>query len=172
MAKTRVQKESDLAELTEKLQGAKSVVISQYRGTSVKHIDQLRRALRKEQVFSKVYKISLIRKALEANGVSVSGIDYKQPVIVAISQEEETTPARIIKTLTKEIQTLGILGGMMDHALIQKEQVLALADLPSKQELRGQLVRTINAPVSGFVNVLAGNVRSLLNVLNAMAQKA
>jgi large subunit ribosomal protein L10 len=55
---------------------------------------------------------------------------------------------------------------------MDKAQVSALADLPSKQELRGQLVRTVNAPVSGFVNVLAGNIRGLMNVLNAAAQKS
>jgi predicted dehydrogenase len=55
--------------------------------------------------------------------------------------------------------------------LVTKAQVTALADMPSKLELRAKLVGTINAPVSGFVNVLAGNIRSLVNVLNAVAQK-
>jgi large subunit ribosomal protein L10 len=171
MAKSRVQKESDLAELTEKLKTAKSMVISEYRGTTVKQIDQFRRALSKEGVFSKVYKIALIKKALEANGVDASSIDYKKPVIVSLSEEEETAPARIIKGLMKDIQTVSVVGGMMEHAIISKQHVLVLADLPSKLELRAQLVRTINAPVSGFVNVLAGNIRSLVNVLNAVAQK-
>ncbi len=172
MAKLRSQKESDLAELTDKIKGAKSVVFSEYRGTSVKDIDKFRRTLSKEDVFSKVYKLTLVRKALEANGIKADSIDYKTPVIISVSKDEETAAARLIKLVGKEIKTISMLSGVIDGALVGKDQMLALADLPSKQELRGHLVRTINAPVSGLVNVFAGNLRSILNVLNAMAQKA
>jgi large subunit ribosomal protein L10 len=171
MAKAKSQKEKDLQELTEKLKSAKSVVISEYRGTTVKDIDKFRKTLIKEQVFSKVYKITLIKKALEAAGIKAEELDYKTPVILSISTEDETTPARIIKNLAKDIKTIGVLEGVVDNNIINKAQVLALADLPSKQDLRGMVVRTINAPVSGFVNVLAANIRGLMNVLNAMAQK-
>ena len=54
---------------------------------------------------------------------------------------------------------------------MDKSQMMALADLPSKQDMRAKLVGTMNAPVSGFVNVLAGNLRGLINVLNAVATK-
>ena len=171
MPKSKSQKEQDLAELTEKLKNAKAVVFAEYRGTTVKDIDTYRNTLRKENVSSKVYKVSLIRKALEANGIDGSGIDYKQPVILSLSEEDETTAARLVKNVSKDIKTIGVLSGMIDHKLVDKNQVLALADLPSKDQLRGILVGTINAPISGFVNVLAGNVRSILNVLNAIAAK-
>ncbi len=169
MSKSKIQKESDLAELTEKIKAAKSVVFSEYRGTTVKDIDNFRNTLRKENVFSKVYKVTLVKKALEANGIEAGSFDYKTPLIISISNNEETTPARIIKNLSKEIKTIGVLSGVVDAKLIDKAGVLVLADLPSKQELLGQVVGTINAPISGFVNVLAGNVRSILNVLNAIA---
>ncbi len=171
MPKTREQKEQDLQELTDRLKKAKSVVLTDYRGTTVKDIDNFRRALSKENVFSKVYKVTLLRKAMEANGLDITSIDYKAPVILSISDEEETAPARIIKNLGKEIKTLNIVSGIVDNQLATRDQVMALADLPSKDQLRAQLVGTINAPVSGFVNVLAGNLRGLINVLNAVAQK-
>lgn len=171
MSKSKIQKESDLAELTEKIKAAKSVVFSEYRGTTVKDIDNFRNTLRRENVFSKVYKVTLVKKALEANGIEAGSFDYKTPLIISISNDEETTPARIIKNLSKEIKTIGVLSGVVDAKLIDKAGVLVLADLPSKQELLGQVVGTINAPISGFVNVLAGNVRSILNVLNAIAAK-
>jgi large subunit ribosomal protein L10 len=171
MAKSREQKEQDLAELTEKLKTAKSVVLTEYRGTTVKNIDAFRRALTKENVYSKVYKLSLVKKAFEANGIQATDLDYKAPVILSLSEEEETAPARIIKGLGATVKTINIVGGVLDNTAVSREQMLALADLPSKQELRGRLVGTINAPVSGFVNVLAGNLRGLLNVINAMAQK-
>lgn len=171
MAKKRVQKESDLQELEGKLKDAKSVVFVEYRGTSVKNMDKFRKTLRGENIFSKVYKLTLLRKAMESQGISAAGVDYKTPVILSVSQEEETAPARLIKGLSKEIPTIKMLAGILDGQVASKEQLAVLADLPSKDVMRGQLVRTINAPVSGFVNVLAGNLRGLINVLNAVAQK-
>ena len=172
MAKKRTQKEADLAELTTRIKGAKSVVVTEYRGTTVKDIDKFRKALQAENVSSKVYKITLLQKALEANGITAEGLDFKAPVILSWSEEDETTPARLIKNFAKDVKTINILRGVVDHVVVSREQVLVLADLPSKQDLRAMLVGTINAPISGFVNVLAGNLRSLINVLNAVAQKS
>ncbi len=171
MPKTREQKEQDLQELTDKLKSAKSVVITEYRGTTVKDIDAFRRALSKEQVFSKVYKITLVKKALEANGINAEAVDYKTPVILSLSDEDETTPARLVKSMGKTMQTIKIVSGVLDGQLATGAQMMALADLPSKDQLRAQLVGTINAPVSGFVNVLAGNIRALMNVFNALAEQ-
>jgi large subunit ribosomal protein L10 len=171
MAKLKVQKEKDLQELTQLLKSAKSAVFSDYRGTSVKSMDKIRRVLRAEKVFTKVYKITLLKKALAAIGIKADAIDYKAPVILSISQDDETTPARNIKKLAKDLQTIRVLEGVVDGKLVSKEMISALADLPSKDQLRGQLVGTINAPISGFVNVLAGNLRGLIYVLNAIAQK-
>lgn len=171
MSKSKSQKSSDLQELSDKVKTAKSIVFTDYRGTTVKDITKFRSVLRKENVFSKVYKLTLVKKALADAGVSGSIADYKTPVILSLSSEDETSPARAIKTLAKEIKTIQILEGVVDKAVIAKTQVEALADLPSKDQLRAMLVGTINAPVSGFVNVLAGNLRGLVNVLNAIATK-
>ena len=91
---------------------------------------------------------------------------------MAVSADDEVAPARIIKNVSKDVKTINILSGVMGGTFAGREQMLILADLPSKDELRAKLVGTINAPVSGFVNVLAGNLRGLINVLNAVAQKA
>ncbi len=172
MAKPKLQKEKDLSELTDKIKSAKSVVLSEYRGTSVKDLDKFRKTLKKEGVSSKVYKITLIKKALTAAGIASETIDYKTPVIFSSSSDDETTPARLIKTLSKDIKTIAVLEGILDGKLVNKQMVLSLADLPSKDQLRAQVVGTINAPISGLVNVLAGNIRALLNVLNAKAAKS
>ena len=172
MPKSRTQKEKDLEELTVKLKQAKLVVLSDYRGTTVKAMDKFRKISRQEHIFCKVYKMTLLRKALEAAGIQANLPDYKVPVILTISDEDETSPARMIKNFAKEAKTINMLEGVADRALISRQQLDVLADLPSRLELRGILVRTINAPIEGFVNVLAGNLRGLMNVLNAIAQKA
>jgi len=63
------------------------------------------------------------------------------------------------------------LGGLLEGKLISKEQVEALSKLPSKQELYAKLVGSLNAPISGFVNVLGGNLRGLVTVLKAISEK-
>lgn len=171
MAKTKQQKTKDLEELTSKLKEAKGVVFAGFRGTTVKDIDRFRRSAEKQGVSTKVYKLTLLQKALEDNKVENAKVDYKLPVLVAAALDEETLPARLLKDLAKEVKTLEILGGVLDGKFSDKAQAVALADLPSKQELQGMLVRTIHAPVPGFVNVLAANLRSLVQVLSAVATK-
>lgn len=154
MPKLKAQKEKDLQELTEKLKGAKSVVMTGYRGSTVKDMDNFRNSLRKEKVFSKVYKIPLVKKAMEANGLEAATVDYKQPVIISISQEDETTVARVIKNLAKDLKTFVMLEGLVDGKMLSKLEIMALADLPSKDQLRAQFMSVLNGPISAFARVL------------------
>ena len=170
MAVTRKAKEEILAELEKQLEGAKSIVFADYRGTTVKKIDELRGNFRKENVQTKVAKITLIKKALAKSGIDASNLDFKTPVALAISKEDEVAPARILSNFAKENSNVQILLGIMDNKIISAKEVAALAALPSKHELHAKLVGTIAAPISGFVNVLAGNLRSLVYVLSAIQE--
>ena len=170
MAVKRSEKEQILADLEAQLSDAKSVVFADYRGTTVKKIDELRKNLRKEGISTKVAKITLIRKALEKYGVDTSKMDFKAPVAVAISKQDEVAAARILTAFAKENKNVQVLAGVMENKYISAAEVKALAALPSKQELLGKLVGTINGPVSGFVNVLAGNLRNLVYVVNAIKE--
>ena len=169
MAVTRKEKEQILADLEAQLENAKAIVFADYRGTTVKKIDELRRSLRKENIFAKVAKISLIKKALQKHGVDTSAMDFKAPVAIAVSKEDEVAPARVLSAFAKENKNVQILMGVMNNKVITSAEVGALAALPSKHELLGRVVGTINAPVSGFVNVLAGNLRKLVYVVNAIS---
>lgn len=167
MAIKKAQKEKDLAELTQKLKEAKSVVFTDYRGTTVKNLDTFRNALRKENVFSKVYKLSLVKKAMKQAGISGEIADYKTPVILSISSEDETSPARIINNLAKEIKTFGILEGVLGKELVSKAQVITLGNLPSKDQLRAQFMSVLNGPISAFARVLNARAEKMGQVLPA-----
>ncbi len=170
MAITRKEKEQIIADLESQLQNAKAVVFADYRGTTVQKISELRKNMRKENIYTKVAKITLIKRALEKFGIDTSAFDFKVPVALAISQEDEVAPARVFSAFAKENKNVQILMGVMDNKVISAAEVNALAALPSKHELQGQVVRTIAAPISGFVNVLAANLRSLVYVLNAIKE--
>lgn len=154
MSKSKVQKSEDLAELTSKLKEAKSVVLSGYRGTTVKDITKFRSNLRKENIFSKVYKLSLIKKAMKAVGIDGEISDYKMPVILSVSAEDETAPARLIKNFSKDVKTISILEGVVDGKLVKQEMVMTLASLPTKDQLRAQFMSVLNGPISAFARAI------------------
>lgn len=154
MAKSKVQKHEDLKELTEKMKHAKAVVFADYRGTTVKDLDKFRKTLRKENVFSKVYKLSLVKKAMKDAGLAGEIADYKTPVILSLSEDDETTPARLAKNLTKDLKTIAVLEGIIEGKMFTKAEVEALGSLPSKDQLRAQFMSVLNGPAAAFVRLL------------------
>lgn len=155
------QKAKDLKELTAKLKEAKAVVFTGYSGTTVKDLDKFRKTLIKEKVFSKVYKLTLVKKAIKDAGLTGEILDYKTPVIMSMSAEDEVAPARIIKGLTKEVKTISILEGFFEGKLFSKAQVEALGDLPSKDQLRAQFMSVLNGPAAAFVRLLDARAKKL-----------
>lgn len=160
MAISRKEKEELLAALTENLKTAKGVVFTEYRGMTVKQLDQVRKALRTENVKYQVVKITLLKKALESLGINTNGLKYNGPIAVAVSEEEETAPARILKGMSKDNPQIIFDGGIFNKELVGADTVNKLASIPSKQQLLGQLVY-----------VLTGNIRSLMYALNAIKDK-
>jgi large subunit ribosomal protein L10 len=169
MATSRQEKEIQLKQLVQDLTNAKGIVFAQYRGLTVKEIDKIRKNLRKENVSYQVVKVTLLKKAFVELGINADDFKYDGPIAVATSQDDETTPARIIKSMNKEHQFLKLDGGIIEKKVIGKQMVMQLADLPSKQQLLGQLVSVIAGPARGLVTVLSGNMRQLVYALNAIA---
>src|SRR4051812_10615915 len=99
MATTRKKKESDLDQITSDLKEARGVVFTGYRGMTVKEIDKVRKDLRKENVRYQVVKVTLLKKALDKLGIKTDALKYSGPLALVVSKEEETAPARILKTL-------------------------------------------------------------------------
>ncbi len=170
---TKQQKEVLVKDLADKLKNSKAVVFSDYKGLEVKDMTVLRRELRAEGVDLKVLKKTLINLALKDAGIEMDAKRLEGQVAVAVSSKDEVAAAKIIAKAAKANENLKIVGGILGTKELSKEEVDALAKLPSKEELLAKLVGTLNAPVSGFVNVLAGNMRGLVTALKAIAdQKA
>jgi large subunit ribosomal protein L10 len=167
MAKTRQQKEETLAELTSAFSASKSTVFVNYQGLKVKEADELRRKADKERVGYTVAKKTLLTKALKATGIEYD-ITAIAGMIGVATAADEVGAARLLVDFGKAHEALKVLGAVVDGKIVDGAAVKALASLPSREALLGQLVGTINAPVSGFVNVLAGNLRGLMNVLNSI----
>ena len=170
MATTRQDKEAQLSQLVDELTQAKGVVFAQYRGLTVKEIDKIRKNLKKENVKYTVVKVTLLKMAFEKLGIKSDEFKYTGPIAIAISQDDETTPARIIKAMGKDHPNLKLDGGVLNQEVIGSQMVFRLADLPSKEQLLSQLLSVIAGPARGLVTVLSGNMRQLVYALNAIGE--
>ncbi len=174
MPKTKAQKTALLQSYTEHIGSAQSVVIVSTTGIKVSDIEAIRDAIYPQGLTLQVAKNSLLKLALaehKVEGVPAEVLD--QPIALLYSKEDPIAGPKTIKEFGKKIETLTVLGGITEGAFITPAQVKAYADLPSREQLLGQLVGTLQAPISGMVNVLAGNLRGLVTVLGAIKdQKA
>lgn len=171
MAKTRSQKESSLAQLTEAFQKSKAVVFVDYKGVTVKDVSKVRRGAEKTGVEYIVAKKTLITLAAKAAGYDVNVKKMQGNIAVAFGMQDEISAAQLIAQIGKEVEAIKILGGMLEGKLIDAAQVKALAALPTKQQLLGQLASVLNAPLSGLVTTLSGVTRGFVTVLHAVEEK-
>jgi len=165
MPKTRQQKVQAVESLTSGLKDSKGAVFANFQGLKVTDFEALRKQARAEQVQVQVAKKTLVKRVFEDLGVTADPKTFDGGV-VALSGPDEIAAAKIVSNFAKTHDMVTIYGGVLEGKFIDASGVKSLASLPSKQQLLGQLVGTLNAPVSGFVNVLAGNLRNLVNVLN------
>lgn len=166
MSKTRKQKEATLSTLGGGLKAAKASVFANFQGLTVAEADELRNLCRKEGIAVLVAKKTLVRKAFEELGLESDPKLFKGGVATFFGQADEVAPARIVADFAKKHEVVAIFGGVFEGKFIGADYVKSLAALPSKQELLAMLVGSLNAPISGFVNVMAGNLRALVSVLN------
>ncbi len=160
--------------MKEKISKSKSVIFAGFNAFGVKDNENLRAKLRAENSEYYVAKKTIMNLALKENGLDVNVRELDGKIAAIFSYEDEVAPAKIVGTFRKDkekAEKIFFLGGILEGKLMNKEEVQALSELPSKQELYARLVGSINAPVSGFVNVLAGNLRNLVYVLKAIEGK-
>lgn len=173
MAKTKEQKRTILKELSERVEKSKSIVFTRFDSLGVKENEELRQKLKEENSEYYVAKKTLLKLALEEKGLKdINPREFEGRVAAIFGYEDEVAPAKIVDDFKKNHEDkINFVGGVLENKFLSATEVEALAKLPSKQELYAKIVGSLNAPVSGFVNVLAGNIRGLVNVLKAIEEK-
>lgn len=174
MALSKEKKHEVVAEVSELFKASKLTVIAAYKGTPVKAMQSLRRQARDTGTNVHVVKNRLVIKALEQTETfkDVDTSALSGMLLYAFNSEDEVAPAQSLAKFAKTQATLEFVGAITaEGTFMGPDDVKALASLPSKEQLRGQLVGTIAAPLSGFVNVLNGNLRGFLTVLSAKAEQ-
>jgi large subunit ribosomal protein L10 len=172
MALTKDEKNAIVSDVTSLLEASKLTVVAAYTGTTVKAMQQLRREGRDNGTQVRVVKNRLVIKALgqvdhlkAADTGALTG-----QLLYAFNADDEVAPAQTLAKFAKEYPSLAFVGAITaDGNFIGADDVKALAALPSKDQLRGQLVGTIAAPLSSFVRVVSGNLTGVLYALQARA---
>lgn len=167
----RQEKEAVVKELKVRFANAKSVVLTDFRNLNVAEDTKLRKGLREAGVEYRVLKNTLINLAIQDLGIDELKEFLTGPTAVAFSEDDVVAPAKLINKFSQEFKNLKIKGGIVEGKVIGLDDVKALADLPSKEVLLAQLLAGMQAPITGLVNVLQGNIRNLVYVLDAVKEQ-
>jgi large subunit ribosomal protein L10 len=148
-------KKALVAEVGEVAQTAQSVVAAEYRGLSVAQLTDLRARARASQVYLRVVKNTLARRAVAGTQFECVGDQLKGPLILAFSKDDPGAAARLIRNFSREndklVATLVSIGG----SVLPGKDIERVASLPTRDEALSQLLRVIKAPVEKFVRTLA-----------------
>ncbi|NQU83473.1 MAG: 50S ribosomal protein L10 [Parcubacteria group bacterium] len=170
MAIAKEQKKKVVKDLTEKFSKMKSLVFLRYEGLKVKDIEDFRKKCKEADVEYTVVKKTLMEIALKNAGIEVDHKEIEGNFGVVIGLNDEVLPAKTAYDYAKKNEAAEIAGGIVWGKIADKAMILQLAQLPSKEELLAKVVGSINAPIYGFVNVMAGNLRGLVQVLNSIKE--
>lgn len=171
MAVIRPEKAAKVAELKELLTNSKCAILVDFCGLTVAQDTVLRRKMREAGVNYSVVKNTLLRIAAEE-----AGIEGLEPVLehntaIAVAPEDPVAVAKIICEFAKENKSLKVKIGVLDGKVISAEEIKALAALPPKEVLIAKMLGSMNAPISGFVNVLQGTIRNVVYALEAVRKQ-
>lgn len=172
MAKTRQQKEGIVQSLTDKLNKAKSVVFADYRGLSMKQLSDLRNKLSDLNAEFTITKNTLLKRAFPDSSLITNHPSlFTNPTATLLSYDDEISPIKILVKTLKDSAIGQIKMGFMDSQPLDEAQILKLSTLPTKDELRGQTVGVLVAPLQGMLSVLQGNLRNLVYALSEIKEK-
>jgi large subunit ribosomal protein L10 len=158
-------------EIAEKFRNAKTAVLVNYRGLTVEEVTELRAKSRDAGIEYKVYKNSMMRFAAKETGYEGLLDVLVGPTAIAFCNTDPVAPAKIFSEFAKKHKALVIKAGMVEGKILDVKGVAELAELPPREVLVAQVLGALNSPISGFVNVLNGNLRGLVVALDAIAQQ-
>ena len=152
-------------ELKQRLSGVKTVLLTEYRGLTVQQIGELRKQLRAVSAQYKVVKNRLAKIAVSSSELSALTPQLKGPVALIVSKDDPVAVAKAVSTFARTNLAFTVKGGYVDGRLMQPEGLKALAELPSKEALRAQVVGAISGPLTQLVGRLLAPQRELAYVL-------
>lgn len=168
MALTKSQKQKIIEDLKEKIEKQKITIFVNFTGLKVTDLFELRKKLKLANCQLKVAKKTLFNLVLKDYNTALfqEVAKLKGQMAVIFGFKEVILPAKIAYQFSLENPNLKILGGYFEEKFREPDEIITLAQLPTRDELLARLVRNISAPISNFVNILEGNLKGLILVLS------
>ncbi len=153
MAKVEL-KQPIIAEISESIKDAQSVVLVDYRGLTVEQDTELRKQLRAEGITYKVYKNTMMNFAFKDTDFEALAPYLEGPSAIAISTTDATAPARVLAKFAKTANALEIKGGVVEGIAYDAAGIANIASIPSREELLSKLLGSIQSPITNFARVM------------------
>ena len=153
MAKVEL-KQPIVDEIINNVKDAESVVLVNYSGLTVEQDTALRKELREAGVVYKVYKNTMMHRAFEGTQCEELIQHLHGTNAIAISATDATAPARILAKYAKDVKALKLVAGVVEDAYYDEAGITALSSIPSREELLGKLLGSIQSPITNFARVL------------------
>ena len=161
----------EVKSLTEKLDKANAIYFTDYLGLDVVSITKLRKEFVSNDVEFTIAKNTLIK--LAAKDVGIDGLDkfLSGPTAIALSYNDPTGPAKVIKSFLKDFDKPSVKGMILDGQIFQAEEFEKIANLPTREQLLSQLVGMLNSPMSKLSSTLGSPLSGLLGTLKQLNSK-
>ena len=148
------QKQIIIDEIKDKFERAESAVVIDYIGITVAQADAMRKKLREANVDYTVYKNTLVKRAIAGTEWEALGEVLEGPSGFAFSFEDATAPARVLNESIKEYKKMEFMGGVVEGAVYGKEDMQAIANIPSREVLISKFMGSIQSPIANFARVV------------------
>lgn len=166
-----VQNTESVAELKERFAGVQTAVLTEYRGLTVRQLSDLRKQLKGASAEYKVVKNRLARIAIKDSALDGLGKHLTGPTGVAYTRHDPVSVAKALQAFVKNNPALTIKVGVVEGKVLEPAALKSLADLPSKEALRAQLVGALQGPMSQLVSLLTAVQGGLVRVIEARSKQ-
>lgn len=170
MAISKARKDELVAQYMELIDSSKAIFLTEYGGMNVKAVEGLREKVREADGAFFITKNTLLIHALRESNKPIPDEMLVGQVATGFAQGEAPTLAKALTEYAKKEDNFAVKGGILDAEILSVEQVEALANLPTLDQLRGQLIGLISAPAQNIAGAIASGVRQVINVLDAHAK--
>jgi large subunit ribosomal protein L10 len=171
LAISKQRKEEVLNQYTDWLNRSQAVLLVEYTGAKMKDLDAIRSKIRDSGGEFHIVKNTLVKRAFEANGMSVPADMLEKSTAVSFAFSDPAATAKALSEVVKGMEFAKVKGGFMSGQVLNASQVKALADLPPLPVVRARLLGVLQAPAGKLVRTIAEPARSLASVFRAYSEK-
>ena len=173
MAISRARKEELLETYRQQMAESTGFVMAEYTKLSVAQMQDIRQRSRAENSEVFVIKNTLFQRLLEESDVKAPGELLEGPRLIAFSHKDVPSLTKLFREIAQSYDEdrFVIKGGMIEGRIFDAAEAATVANLPTREELLAQVLRTINAPATQMAGVVAGGLRQVVNVIKAYADK-